>query len=1537
MSDEIKNALRLARAFGGDAYAANNVAYGMRRGGEVSRRGYQVGGMPIGQMPDQTMNNQFGNPMNSFGQQTQNGVNGDPIRDMGYASPPPFATLDNTLPPPQPVQAPVPSSYNPLVSNTPPAPMADGGVAKALRLTRGLHAIPLHQAIARHGYATDGEVTGDVQFADQQPEQQQLQAPAQQPQDDSVFQREMAELPTADGTNAQQLDVGRYQSSYKPEQMYEILGRGDKLTDQIAAEEWYKRHPSEQRPTEHQFDEQKSIAGIDQPLDVESRIERHIPKGTATVVDPEGRQGNPLFVAGTTPSGENSKLNFGQQSALAAHLGHLYFYSDPNTKEAAITTFQPKQKLPFGLSNNAVGFNLSKDTPENSLAHEFGHNVHNYLGRADDPLRGASDEAHNEFDQMSEDRWKSYYHSAKDMRPYAYMPQEQWAEGMKMYLNNPSTFKALYPNAAKFMRGIINTDPRINRLLMLSKLEGTQHAANGGAVDDALKLAHHTLSNRRAYATDGAVPDENFEGDVQFAPEEAQQAQAPLPLMAQDPTQQHLEQAFSFEGRPQKDPSQFVQQELNTAEPQVKQYNPEAGMLTAKEAGLMAAGMAPGAGIASAAGQFPTAEGGKEPSLREDWNAGNYGSALLKALGAAGDVAYGVPLAGPALGSAMKAPLAVKLATAIPAAARATGEVTRTAEPVADALQLANQAKAYQRLTNPLGFYSHGHEVANTLLPEGPRTWQEMQALLNKYNVKKEELKWAGLNPEAYDPAYKITREDIANRFEQNFPQTDITWKEKGSDMEPKWEQYTAPGGSNYAESILHLPYTREGAEAIHPQIQNKYNAELAQLRSDALDAEIEARVARNRSGEIGNEYKKNNEEKFKQLLRSQGESEGSINNRFQDIYPIHLAHALGEEKQYADLFKTTQEVVAEAEKRSGVANVKADALLKRMRQESAPLHPEYTRGHFSHQSHLDDIDNPLLHQRWKERVGPNGEKILSNEEFQSDWGQQGREQGFKNPEAEAEHKKLNAQETEVANARRERQLEDIGRYQKERAPVDDSRDRALEDLKSEYSVKLDPEERRALEEIRDRISSGQTISNQKERKLFQYLSNKDFDQDLKNINLDNAIHNKFNSDTHDIIEASVKKLDNIRSNPNLSDMERNRLIQEEENRFSQEMAPYEAARDKAYADNEQRMAEYRSRLQQVHDEHASQLSPIEEAHNKRLEEIKASYEPYFDEIQQQRDKLPKAGQIPLAPHIGSTDQWTELGVKHALQHALESGHDSIFIMGGQEQARRYQNGLRQAVDNIRWEQPGTVEYPTLSSVMGEPAITDTSFRTVYAKPKSGGQEHKFIVDKDGRVIDSNMPAAKGEKISAVIGSDLAKQVMQEESGNVPMKNYIMNAEGYTQHYERKVPSAYKKIIKQILGVEPKVEAGRLHEKGGAPRTPTDTDIDTMVENMSRSEIDELSQQAFGRSYDDLSPDEHDELSEIAHEAMFNRWHKQNKNKSTEGPHGTYIHITPEMREAYNRLKEQKGAVFPNYAEGGEVKEYKTTPLQKKALRLANM
>lgn len=52
----------------------------------------------------------------------------------------------------------------------------------------------------------------------------------------------------------------------------------------------------------------------------------------------------------------------------------------------------------------------------------------------------------------------------------------------------------------------------------------------------------------------------------------------------------------------------------------------------------------------------------------------------------------------------------------------------------------------------------------------------------------------------------------------------------------------------------------------------------------------------------------------------------------------------------------------------------------------------------FSEGVHYDDEVNQIFHVRTKDREGPDGEKILYIEEFQSDWGQTGRREGFKDP-----------------------------------------------------------------------------------------------------------------------------------------------------------------------------------------------------------------------------------------------------------------------------------------------------------------------------------------------------------------------------------------------------------------------------------------------------------------------------------------------------------------------------------------------------------
>jgi hypothetical protein len=69
-----------------------------------------------------------------------------------------------------------------------------------------------------------------------------------------------------------------------------------------------------------------------------------------------------------------------------------------------------------------------------------------------------------------------------------------------------------------------------------------------------------------------------------------------------------------------------------------------------------------------------------------------------------------------------------------------------------------------------------------------------------------------------------------------------------------------------------------------------------------------------------------------------------------------------------------------------------------------------YRSGHW-------DQPNVVAHVRMSDRVGPNGEKILHLEESQSDWGQQGRDQGFKgSPLTEQEGARL--QELSNAGAR---------------------------------------------------------------------------------------------------------------------------------------------------------------------------------------------------------------------------------------------------------------------------------------------------------------------------------------------------------------------------------------------------------------------------------------------------------------------------------------------------------------------------------------
>jgi hypothetical protein len=129
---------------------------------------------------------------------------------------------------------------------------------------------------------------------------------------------------------------------------------------------------------------------------------------------------------------------------------------------------------------------------------------------------------------------------------------------------------------------------------------------------------------------------------------------------------------------------------------------------------------------------------------------------------------------------------------------------------------------------------------------------------------------------------------------------------------DPKYAQYTLPGGENYREVLLTTPVVGEKGDALNKIAQNMFGKNYTDLMGDNSDnAKMRLAVKR----EYQNQY---------------GES--------------------GLKAEDAAMFRS---------------------------------------------KHWDD-PNILAHLRMADRTGPNGEKILHVEELQSDWGQKGRDNGFK-------------------------------------------------------------------------------------------------------------------------------------------------------------------------------------------------------------------------------------------------------------------------------------------------------------------------------------------------------------------------------------------------------------------------------------------------------------------------------------------------------------------------------------------------------------
>ena len=156
----------------------------------------------------------------------------------------------------------------------------------------------------------------------------------------------------------------------------------------------------------------------------------------------------------------------------------------------------------------------------------------------------------------------------------------------------------------------------------------------------------------------------------------------------------------------------------------------------------------------------------------------------------------------------------------------------------------APQEGAIARKISPLGFYSHGADVAANL-PQQRGTTQQLVAALQKGGVKPAELKAAGLD-DLSDMPPTTSREELADFFHRTQPPLQETvlggpslssanrlararqlaigrgdewetlgpnqrqayedWAQSEAPAEHKFAKYTLPGGQNYREVLMHLP-----------------------------------------------------------------------------------------------------------------------------------------------------------------------------------------------------------------------------------------------------------------------------------------------------------------------------------------------------------------------------------------------------------------------------------------------------------------------------------------------------------------------------------------------------------------------------------------------------------------------------------------------------------------------------------------------------------------------------------------------------------
>ena len=148
-----------------------------------------------------------------------------------------------------------------------------------------------------------------------------------------------------------------------------------------------------------------------------------------------------------------------------------------------------------------------------------------------------------------------------------------------------------------------------------------------------------------------------------------------------------------------------------------------------------------------------------------------------------------------------------------------------------------------------------------------------------------------------------------------------------------------------------------------------------------------------------------------------------------------------------------------------------------------------------------------------------------------------------------------------------------------------------------------------------------------------------------------------------------------------------------------------------------------------------------------------------------------RSGGVPMAPYVTSTQGWTDLSIKKALDQAMDAGADYFTYTPGEAQAKRY--SLRNEVQGLAYDP----EEKTLS-----------------------------FYPKDGRGWQDVPDAVPREDLKKYVGEEAAKKLLAQEP-NALSGNHILEGidlefggEGMIDYYNNIYKKRVEKVVKDATG-----------------------------------------------------------------------------------------------------------------------------------------